>query len=294
MYSNSRDLHLVAAVCLTLLVAVGGAHAQGYGLPAVDGVYSYGTPNLPAAEPWASSDTLLWGEGRFFDGGQTYSAGVQARVGQDTEAGLTLFHLTTSGDDPIAGAVRDSEATLIGLNVKWLAYRGDQIAVSVLPGIEYPIGDMEGTNTTIPATAVSDDIILELAVPVEYITEDGLILRAVPKYVGFDDSPSVNGTTIDGFGDVIALGLGGTYSDVEWSAMADVAIVLSGDNSIDADTNEPTDEMVWSAGGSWHGIDSDVRIDLFVTNAAGPTAASSIIATPDNSVGVGIRVSGEF
>ena len=117
----------------------------------------------------------------------------------------------------------------------------------------------------------------------------------MPRYVGFDDRPRLgDGTTIAGFGDVIAVGIGVLHEAEEFSVVGDLVLVVDGDNSIDEVTNLPTDELVWSAGGSWHGEESSVRVDLFVTNAAGPTGASSIIATPDQSVGVGLRVSGEF
>jgi len=263
----------------------------------IDGmVPSIGTPNLPCAEPQPEGSTLVWGEGRVWEGDNwTCAVGARTNVGDDADLEITFFNLDTLGDDPIGGAVRDSEATLLGLNFKWVANRSDSMTISVIPGAEFPLDDMKGTNTAVPATAISDEIIPVLSVPLEFLTEDGTIIRAVPRYVGFDDRPRLaDGTTIAGFGDVLALGVGVLHQAADFSVMGDVVLILDGDNSIDEVTNLPTDELVWSAGGSWHGEASPVRVDLFVTNAAGPTGASSIIATPDQSIGIGLRVGGEF
>lgn len=298
MYWRSSRLHcLMAVVVVVLLGSVCGASAQGYGM-LMDGadITGYNTPNLPCAEPWTDDSTLAWGDVRTWEfDNWTYAAGARANVGEDMDAELTIFHMDTSGEDPIDGAVRDSEATLLGLNFKWVAHRSDTMTVSVIPGAEFPLGDMEGTNTAIPATATSDDIIPVIAVPLEFTAQSGTIFRLVPRYVGFDDRPQLaDGSTINGFGDVIAVGAAAVHNFGEYSVMADGALVMDGDNSIDEDTGAPTDEFVWSAGGAWHPRDKGFRAELFVTNAAGPTAASSIIATPDQSIGVGLRISGSY
>ncbi|GEM_PF-4749828 len=294
MYWRSGRLHCLVVVVVALL-SLGPAWAQ-YGMMDGDGPSALGTPNLPGVEPQGKGSTSVWGEARVWEGDNwTFAAGVRANVGEDSDVELTIFNLDTSGEDAINGAVRDSEATLIGLNYRWVAFRNERVSLAVIPGAEFPIDDMEGTNTAIPATAMSGDLIPLISLPVEHVLADGTILRVVPRYVGFDDNPELaNGTTIEGFGDVIGLGFGLRRQIEEFAVMGDVTVILDGNNSIDENTNEPTDEFVWSAGGSWQGVDSPVRVDLFVTNAAGPTGASSIIATPDQSVGIGLRVSGEF
>ncbi|MEA3399774.1 MAG: hypothetical protein U9R79_00880 [Armatimonadota bacterium] len=255
-----------------------------------------GTANVPLAEPWQAEGVLGAGEIRLFEGGnQTFAAGVRGRVGEDMDAALTLFTMDTSGQEAVAGAVRDSEATLLGLNMRWLAHRGERYTVSVVPGVEIPLDDIKGTNTDIPATATSDDIIPVLSIPIEWQTEGGTRFVVVPRYVGFEDSPEVGDETIAGFGDIIAIGGGAIHSFGQYFVHGDLQIVLDGDNSIDEVTGAPTDEVAWSVGGTWHGESEESwRVDLFVTNVAGPTDATSIIATPDQSLGIGIRASGEF
>ncbi len=277
-------LYLVAALVAAMCAPLACAWAEGFG-----------TANLPDAEPWQSDTQLLSGEIRLWAGdNQTYALRGLSRVGTDLDAELTLFTMDTSGEDAIAGTVRASRATLIGLNFKWLAHRDERLTVSVIPGVEFPIGDMEGTNTTIPATAISDDIIPVLSVPIQWRSEQGILVTLVPRYIGFDEAPAVGAQTIEGFNDVIAIGAGAWYGRGRFALHADAQVVLEGGNTIDPANNRVTDDLVWSAGGAWSPEAGDWQVDLFATNAAGPTAATSIIATPDQSVGVGVRVSGEF
>ncbi len=295
---RSRYFCFVTVVIVLALCSFGAAWGQGYGVTAYEGTpaESYGTPNLPCATAWAAEEMYGWVEGRFFDGDNyPLAAGLRAAVGESSEAQLTLWTMDTSGKDPISGVVRQSEGTLLGLNYKWLAHKTERVTVSVMPGFDYPIQDLEATNTNTGDTASSDELIPVVSVPIEWQGRDGVSYRVVPRYVGFDNKlDNSAGDAIDGFGDCIALGAGVLYEDVEYSLMADVQVPISGDNAIDDATNTPTDEVVWSAGGAWHGADSDVRIEATLTNAFGPTGATSLMATPDQSVGVGIRVSSVF
>lgn len=279
------SVHGIVVAAALIVVCAAGAWAQ------------FNTANLPTAEPWQSEGTLATGEIRFFEGNQTYAASVRSgRAGQDMDVELSLFYMDTSGEEAVAGTVRDSEALLLGLNLKWLARREGNMTVSVIPGLEYPLDDMEGTNTDIPATATSDDIIPVLTIPVEWRLEDGTRLTVAPRYVGFDEAPEfAAGETIAGFGDVIAVAGSVVHPCRGYLLHGDLAVVLDGDNSINENTNQPTDELVWSAGATWLGEEgSDYTVTLFATNAAGPTAATSIIAAPGDSVAVGLRATNEF
>lgn len=254
----------------------------------------YGTANLPTAEPWQSPSVLVSGEARFWEGNQTWAARARTRVGQDLDAELTLFTMSISGEDPIAGAVRASDATLLGANFKWLAWRNERVTISVITGLEVPLGDMEGTNTAIPATAVTDDVIPVFSVPAQFAPIGGVVPTAVLHYVGFEESPRVTGGgTIPGFGDTLALGGSAYYRARDFALWADLQFVLTGNNTIDERTNRVTDEIVWSAGVSWFSTEN-WKVDLFATTAAGPTAATSLLGAPDNSVAIGIGASGEF
>ncbi|MGC9318579.1 MAG: hypothetical protein ACP5KN_11180, partial [Armatimonadota bacterium] len=199
-----------------------------------------GTANLPLAEPWQGEEVLGAGEIRIFEGGNaTLAAGVRGRVGRDIDASLTLFTMDASSEGAVAGAVRDSEATFLGLNMRWLAHRGERYTVSVIPGVEIPLDDIEGTNTEIPATATSDDIVPVLSIPIQCETRSGTRFVVVPRYVGFEESPEVGEETIAGFGDIIAVGGGAVHRFGQYSLHADVQLVLIGDNSIDEVTGAP-------------------------------------------------------
>lgn len=260
-------------------------------LAAADG---YGTANLPTAEPWQSSSVLVSGEARFWEGNQTWAARARTRVGQDMDAELTLFTMSISGEDPIAGAVRDSDATLLGANFKWLAWQNGDVTISVIPGLEVPLGDLEGTNTALPLSAVADDVIPVLSVPVQFAPFDGIVPTAVLRYVGFEESPRVaGGGTIPGFGDTLALGGSAYRRFEEYALWADLQFVLTGNNTIDENTNAVTDEIVWSVGASWFAA-QNWKVDLFATTAAGPTAVMSLLGAPDDSIAIGIGASGTF
>lgn len=283
-------------VVVALLVSTCAVWAQGYGMSVdMDEMteLKFSNTNVPGAQPWPHDGAQWWGELRTWEGENwTYSAGARVAAGEESDVELTLFHMDTDSGDPIGTEVVESQATLLGLNYRWLAYESDALTISVIPGAEYPLDDMEGNRE---GSAISDELIPTVSVPFEFVNKNGTIFRVVPRYVGFDETPSVAAdTTIDGFGDVFALAGGVVHPMDQFSLSGDLALILEGDNSIDENTNEPTDEFIWAAGGSWQKQEDDLRVDLFVTNAIGPTAATSLISTPDQSVGVGLRVSGEF
>ncbi|MFP4249951.1 MAG: hypothetical protein ACLFU7_09855 [Armatimonadota bacterium] len=299
MHKLTRRLtSLVAVAVMAMLVSASTVSAQRYDLLFEESVQhtSYNTPNLQCAEPWTEESILVWGDVRTWElDNWTFATGARTSVGEEMDAELTFFHMDTSGDDQIDGAVRDSEMTLLGLNFKWLARRTDRMTISVIPGAEFPLGDIKGTNTATSGTARSDDLIPVLAVPFDFSAQENTIFRLVPRYVGFDERPQLaDGGTVPGFGDVLAIGVGVLHDFGEYSVVADGAFLADGDNSINDADNTLTDEFIWSVGGTWHPRAKDMRLDVFATNAAGPTAASSIIAAPDSSIGLGVRVSSEF
>lgn len=297
MYSEkSRLMGIAVAVTVLLIITPGMTFAHSHG---AQDSGCCGSANLPSACTWTAEETQVWGEVRFFDGSdQTFSAGLSTRAGENSEAQFSIFTMdTTTKLD--TWDVR-SRGTLLGLNFKWLATETEQMRVSVMPGLEYPIERLKSENLDTGAYATSDNLIPVISVPIEWPGEEGTTFRLVPRYVGFDSAPKAylaDGTadgTIDGFGQCVAIGLGVVHAQPSYSLMADAQIVVIGDNATDKTTGAPTRELVWSAGGSWSAPESPVRIDLFATNGFGPTAATSLLATTDNTIGVGLRVSGEF
>lgn len=300
--TGSRLIIFAVAVVTIALCSFGAAWAQGYGL----GVYqempqrSYDTTNLPSATVWAAEENSVWGEVRFFDGGNhTFAAGLRSGVGEGSEAQFTLLTMDNTTEDGAGDEIRSS-GTLLGLNYKWRAQVTDEMTVSVMPGLDYPIGALKAKNTNTGRSASSNNLIPVISVPIEWQGEHGTTWRVVPRYVGFDSAPrqwNADGTrdgTVDGLGQCGAIGVGVLHEEPAYSLMADLQMPIVGDNAINRDTNEPTRRLVWSAGGTWHAPDSAVRVDLFATNALGPTGASSLMVFSDNATGVGLRVSGEF
>lgn len=300
--TGSSRIGLAVAIAALIFCCFGTASAQSpeSGLHQDAAERGYGTANLPSATIWSVDEKCTWGEIRFFDGGNpTFAAGLRMGTGEGAEAQVTLFTMDTSVEDG-AGAEIRSTGTLLGLNYKWLAHVRDEMTVSVMTGLDHPIAALERQNRATGQSASSSRLIPVLSVPIEWQGERGTTWRVVPRYVGFDSAPKrwlADGTqdgTVDGFGQSTAIGLGVLHQEPQYSLMADAQILLIGENSWDLNANEPTRRMAWSAGGTWHAPESTVRVDLFATNALGPTGASSLMVSSDNSTGVGLRVTGEF
>ncbi|MGD9495535.1 MAG: hypothetical protein AB7Y46_04395, partial [Armatimonadota bacterium] len=238
---RSRSLSVAATLVALLAAPLACAWAEGLG-----------TANLLDAEPWTQESTLVSGEIRAWSSDNlTYAVRGLSRVGVDLDAEFTAFYMDIRGEDPIAGAVRDSEGLLLGLNLKWLAHQDEKLTVAVIPGVEYPLDELQGTNTALSASALSDDLIPVLSVPILWRSEEGLVVSVVPRYVGFDEAPDTGAFTIEGFGDTVALGAGALYRRDRYAAHADVQVVLEGHNVIDPATNDVDRDNDWSAGGGW-------------------------------------------
>jgi hypothetical protein len=267
-----------ALLCVLSVLAVGAVPAQDCGL---------GTPSLKSPNALGDEDFRATVDWRWWDGSNDTFAflaeyGVTDRL--DLGAGYVTFD--NLGEPPIAGALRASD--LHGPAV-WLKYVGREVegnrwGWSVAPGVEFLT--MEGTNTAIGATAGGDETVFSLEVPIG-IPDGDVLWMVTPKLATFPDTAPVTGpigiqlpAEIDSFGTVVGLGLGV------------VAPIGTGDNSIDPDTNDPTVQLLFGAGArrALHVADESY-LDLFVTNASGPTTATSLIAAPDQSVGFGARVS---
>lgn len=272
------------AVCLVMMCAVAGmAFAQ------------MGTPNLAPATPWQTADVEAAMEARVWegDGNETFAVSVRGQVNDNADVQISYFTMDTEGEDPINGAVRQSDLGLLAFGFTWPVAEGGT-RISVRPGFEFVVDGAEGTNTVTGQSGLWNNPILTLAVPVEWALSGDTMVLVEPKAALFDSQARTSfGTAIEGFGSVIGIGAGVIHDMDGWQLFGDATAVVEGDNSIDESTNAVTDEFVFCGGVRWH-ADEDWTVDVFATNAAGPTGATSLIAAPDQSMGVGVRVGGVF
>lgn len=253
-----------------------------------------GSPNIPSAMPWQGDDTYI-AEGRFFTGSnETWGLFYRGAWGTRGDGEVGYFNWETTGDDPIRGVVRDSDYEAITVDLKWMI-RAASPTIAIRGGADLQLGSSRGTNTDTGLSAFSNGPIPVLSLPIEFGIMGDTRVVIEPKYIGFDDPVDVDGGgTIPGWGDVVMVG-GSIRTPLSSSTdiVADAAYPISGSNSIDDVTNAVTEELVWSAG-VCHRVNSTWMVDVFATNAAGPTPATSSIATPDQSVGGGVAISASW
>jgi len=284
----------LTALCLLVVLAAGVA-AQDAAL---------GTPNLKSPNALANDDFRATIDGRDWDGSNdTITGTVEYGLSDRLNLGVGYVDFANEGEALIAGALRASDLSGPAVWAKWVGRpvdaENDRWGWSVVPGLE--ILDIQGTNTVIGASAGDTETVFTLEVPIGI--PDGDVLWIVnPKLAVFPDTEPVTGpigialpAAVDSFGTVVGLGLGvvapiGTGGN--WHVYGDVTPILTGDNSIDDVTNTPGIQLPWTVGFRRHvDVAKDSYVDLFVTNCAGGTTASSLIATPDRSVGYGVRAS---
>jgi len=284
----------LTALCLLVVLATVGV-AQDAAL---------GTPNLKSPNALPNSDFRATIDWRYWDGSNdTFTGAVEYGLSDRLNLGAAYVSFSNAGEPLIGGALRASDLQGPAVWLKWVGRPVDaekgQWGWSVVPGIE--ILDMQGTNTAIGASAGDTETVFTLEAPVGI--PDGDVLWMIdPKLAVFPDTAPVTGppgvqlpAAIDSFGTVVGLGLGvvapiGTGGN--WHVYGDVTPILTGDNAIDAATNTPSIQLPWTAGFRRHlDLAKDTYVDVFVTNCSGGTTASSLIATPDRSVGFGARAS---
>jgi len=283
----------LTVVAVMLVVCIGLAWGQ------------YGTLHLPSAVPWQGDDVQILSQVRIFDGdeNQTYNVNARGRLGENTEVQLGWFSMSTEGEDPIAGVVRASNLHLLTLTGLWQVQSGDW-RLAFRGGGELPIRTPEGINTALVASAPEFRVIPVGSVVLEFGDPDGTTFILEPKGVGFDaDMPAVFGGPIiagsadklimpngfgvvEGFGNLFILGAGVRMNGGRISAFADAAYPLSGENSLDEDTNQVEQALAWGAGLSYLvGGAHDFSVHVGVSNTAGRTPATSTIVAPGDSIG---------
>lgn len=250
-----------------------------------------GTWNLPSATALEDGSSEALADARFFeDENETWGVFLRGGFGDSGEATFGYFDWETTGEDPINGAVRRSNFDAVVTDVKW-QLKETSPRVAVRAGADLKVGSASGTNTGTGAAAYLSGPVPSASLPIDFGNPDGTLWVLEPKIVWFDTQMATNaGPPIEGFGTVVMIGGGVRYPfSGNLTFVADAAYPVDGSNSIDEATNAVTEELAWSAG-----VDAEFGRDwtagVFATTAAGPTPATSAIATPDQSIGLGVRV----
>jgi hypothetical protein len=274
-------------------LAMGAAVAQDAAL---------GTPNLESPNALGDGELRTTIDWRYWDGSNdTFSFLAEYGLTDRIDLGAGYVTFDNLGEPPIAGALRASDLSGPAVWARYVGRRvdGNSWGWSVVPGVEFL--DMEGANTAAGASAGDEETVFTLEVPIGI--PDGDVLWIVdPKLAVFPDTAPVSGpggyslpAYIDTFGTVVGLGLGvvAPISENEkWSVFGDVTPILTGENSIDPDTNDLTVQLPFTVGLRRQlGIAERSHVEVFVTNCAGATTATSLIAAPDQSIGWGARAS---
>jgi hypothetical protein len=287
----------VTALCL-LALAIGPIAAQDAAL----GTANLASPNvLPGGDVRVSVDWRYWESGN-----DTVTGAIDYGITDTLQIGVTYANFDNVGQPPIAGALRASDLEGYGGTVTWQAkpVEPGSWGVAIAPGVEYL--DMLGTNLAIGANAGDEETVFTAEVP--FGIPDGDALWIInPKVAVFpDDAPTSQPIgppvaipqTIESFGTVVGIGLGivaplGSTGD--WWVHGDATPIIAGDNTIHEVTNDLHRVLPWSFGVRWDtGLTDNSYLDVVITNAAGGTTATSLIAAPDRSVSVGGKLSVEF
>jgi len=273
---------LTLVIVSALLLSVSLAVAQGAG-----------TPNVKSAEAY-TGPTLGFADVRFWDGddNETLSGGFQGKLGNNSEATITLLDLDAKGEDPINGIVRLSSLQILAVDAKWewASAADGGIGVAFNPGMEIATTGLTGANTSTRAWAEDDSFIPTLSLPLQYNT--GRMKWFVqPKVAWFDTQiPTSLGTRLKGFGTVVGIGLGMRWQlGSKVSLFGDYTPIVDGYNTVDHNTNKVDDQAVWGAGLTYK-LGNANTLSFFGTTAAGCTTATSLLAAPDDSVSFGVKL----
>lgn len=270
---------LLAAIAVLLLTSAQAVLAQ-----------PDGTPNLRSGTVY-QGPTVGWGEVRVWnDDAQTFSAGITGRVKDRLDATIGLTDIET--DDPVGGIVRSTDLQVLSLDFRWQASQGGWM-IAFNPAIDLATRDIVAVNTVTHEFADWGDAFPSLGLIFE--RQCGSCTVIVNPRVAFWEGTMMasNGTLLDGFGTVVGVGFGARKQfGSRLQLSADVTPILSGDNSVDGDTNTVDKSLVWGAGGSYLLIPShNTWVSVFGTNAFARTGATSLLAAPDDSVSLGVGVS---
>ena len=275
--------YLLFVLALSLLAAVGAGADPG-------------TANVPSAVAW-QGPTMWQAEARLYRGGNnTLALGAVTRLAERTDLTVWYTHLNGDSHGDIAGALRESLWSGLSLELKQeLKDEGARTKIALLPALEWCWRQPKGTNAATGASAKMKRMVPSLAVPVQWPLREGSVVLC-PRVIFFDRNlPDSTGGTTRGFGTMFSLGAGVRYPAGRGTFIGDLARPFSGDNAVDEDTGIVARKTVWSAG--WEtplGSGGDTVVSVYATNAAGPSLATSMIGTPGNGVGLGVRLGHTF
>jgi hypothetical protein len=266
-----------------LLLSVTLAAAQGPGTPNVEAAAAYVGPTRAFAD-------VRWFEG---SGNQAWSVGFQGKLGNTSEAKLTLLDMDNEGEDPIAGVVRRSAMQLLAVETKFELCSGENggLGISLNPGLEITTSRPRGTNLSTGAFARDDDCVIPTcSLPIQW-NWGSWNWMVEPKAAWFETQvPTSRNTTVEGLGTCIGIGIGVRFPvGGHLSLFGDITPILDGNNSMNKDTNKPEDKMVWGAGGTIK-LGNATNLTIFGTTAAGSTTSTSLLAAPDDSVSFGVKL----
>jgi hypothetical protein len=244
---------------------------------------------------------------RFFPGREEfYALGWQRNWSPEVQGRLTLlkFQSRTRGE-LIADSRWHSYLALGEVAGRFRTSYGHGMETWLEVGVELP--NSRGRNLTIQERADSHHPIFTLAYSLQRSRPRAgkpprIVWRVAPR-LAFGESSvrSSPGETLSNFGTVGGLELGvQTSIDPSWDVQGTVIPLWTGDNTIDPQTGRLDRAVVWSLGAGYRPYrkgdppghpSSPWHVEAFLTNAAGPTGATSLLAAVDGSVAPGLRLS---
>jgi hypothetical protein len=291
----SSKLTAAAVAALLALMLVSAACAQG-------------TPNLGTNAIGAK--TQVTAEARVFDTSSdqdtfdntVWSLGFTSPIQENLEFGLIYSQFDATGPDPIADSIRRTQRRVLSPTIKWAL--SDKFAITA--GADIAVRETFASNIGVVSaaigdydapTAIYDSVTPGVRAQWAFMKIGRLQLQAAGQVAFWEDSLQTNvGDNIDGFGTVCSLGGGAVLPlGSRLTLMGDAMFPVSGENVVDDVTGDNDTELVWSAGGQFLvSAARDIKLSVYATNSMQPTIGASIIATPSNSIGVGVGLSAGF
>lgn len=234
----------------------------------------------------------------------TISLGGRAPINDSAEFSLIYSRARAISNQRefgvIGGApdVIETKREVISPSIKWrLTGPTSRPAIALTLGSDVAVSRAVTYNRDTGAWAAEDAFTPAARLQAEWGRTGALQWQLAAQLAAWDAERVNNlGATVDGFGTVAAVGGGALWPISRRLVLgADFMAPISGDNLLNEDTAELEDVVVWTAALDWNFSSfSNKRVSAFATNALGPTLGSSIIATPDNTMAVGLGLTLDF